>query len=107
MPLHDHNTRTPSSTEGRPETDDNRVRASILAVGSLPPVGARHDDGDRSIGMAELIAITGLSRATIYRRIKNGHFIRSVRISARRVAWHASDVNRWLAMPQPADYAAP
>jgi prophage regulatory protein len=106
MPLNDLNTRTPSSTEPRSETDDNCARPSILAASSLPPVGARHNDGDRFIGMAELIVITGLSRATIYRRIKNGHFIRSVKISARRVAWRASDVNRWLAMPHPADYAA-
>jgi prophage regulatory protein len=106
MTLHDSNTRNTSTTADCPAASDIRTRASISCNTSLAPGDVRHADGDRFIGMAELISITGLSRATIYRRIKSGHFILSVKISARRVAWRASDVNRWLAMPQPADYAA-
>jgi len=42
---------------------------------------------------------TGLSRSTIYERMKAGSFPRSVRVGARSVAWRRADVDAWLTDP--------
>lgn len=41
-------------------------------------------------------AITGLSRATIYRLIKQGIFPKPLRIAPGRVAWKPSDIRDWM-----------
>ena len=46
--------------------------------------------------------LTGLSRATIYRYVDVGDFPRPVKLGARAVAWHASDVDDWIAGRTPA-----
>lgn len=43
-----------------------------------------------------VVARTGLSRSTIYLRIKNGTFPLSVRIGSRAVGWLESDIDAWL-----------
>ena len=40
---------------------------------------------------------TGLSRSTIYARVKDGTFPAPVRIGPRAVAWLESDVEAWQA----------
>ena len=40
--------------------------------------------------------LTGLSRASIYRYVDAGEFPRPVKLGARAVAWHASDVEAWI-----------
>jgi predicted DNA-binding transcriptional regulator AlpA len=42
-------------------------------------------------------AITGLSRSTIYAKLKAGEFVEPVRLGARCTRWKASDVQAWLA----------
>ncbi|WP_244135889.1 helix-turn-helix transcriptional regulator [Burkholderia vietnamiensis] len=42
---------------------------------------------------------TGLSRSTIYARMKAGTFPQSVRLGARSVAWRRADVDAWIADP--------
>nr|WP_235584719.1 AlpA family phage regulatory protein [Thiomicrospira sp. WB1] len=46
--------------------------------------------------ISQLVEITGLSKATIYRRISNGEFPSQVRLSARRVGWKQSEIEDWL-----------
>ena len=46
--------------------------------------------------LTQVISVTGLSRATIYRMISQGEFPESVRISARRVAWKSDDLMSWF-----------
>jgi len=41
-------------------------------------------------------AVTGLSRATIYREIAKGRFPKQVRIAPGRVAWRRTDIEEWL-----------
>jgi prophage regulatory protein len=48
---------------------------------------------------------TGLSRSTIYHRIKNHTFPRAVRLGAKSVGWRAGDIDLFLA--DPAAYRAP
>lgn len=47
--------------------------------------------------LPEVKARTGLSRSSIYLRIANGDFPRSVSLGGRAVGWVEADVERWLA----------
>lgn len=54
---------------------------------------------DRIIRMKTVLARTGLSKSTVYRKIAEGTFPRQVRISANGAGWHESEINRWVADP--------
>ncbi len=43
-----------------------------------------------------VMARTGLSRSTIYSRIKQGTFPRQVSLGGRAVGWYESDIEEWL-----------
>ena len=51
---------------------------------------------DRVIRSREIVAITGLSATTIWRREKAGDFPRRRQISPGAVGWLASEVQAWL-----------
>lgn len=61
---------------------------------------------DRIIRLKTVLARTGLSRSTLYRKIAEGTFPRRVRISANGAGWHESDINRWVASPVGGDRKA-
>ena len=42
---------------------------------------------------------TGLSTATIYRKMASGEFPQTIRLSVNVVAWYETDINRWVAAP--------
>ena len=42
-------------------------------------------------------ARTGLSAATVYRRIAAGHFPRAVSLGGKAVGWRESAINAWIA----------
>lgn len=48
---------------------------------------------------------TGLSRSTIYKRMKEGTFPPAVNMGRRMVGWRAADIERFIA--DPARYRAP
>ncbi len=54
---------------------------------------------DRIIRLKTVLARTGLSRTTLYRKIGEGTFPRQVKISIHGAGWHESAVNRWVADP--------
>lgn len=54
---------------------------------------------DRIIRLKTVLARTGLSRSTIYRKIAEGTFPPQLKISANGAGWHESDINRWVADP--------
>ena len=47
--------------------------------------------------MALVVALTGLSRATLYRLMDKGEFPKSVQLSKHSVAWRQADVAAWTA----------
>jgi prophage regulatory protein len=55
---------------------------------------------DRIIRMRTVLDRTGLSRSTIYRKMKEGTFPAKIGISANGASWHESDVDRWVADPR-------
>ena len=54
---------------------------------------------DRIIRIKTVMHRTGLSRSTLYRKIRDGSFPSQIKISIHGAGWRESDVNRWVASP--------
>nr|WP_295469991.1 AlpA family phage regulatory protein [Mesorhizobium sp.] len=54
---------------------------------------------DRIVRLNTVLARTGLSRSTIYRKIAEGTFPAQLRISVNGAGWRESDLDRWVADP--------
>lgn len=54
------------------------------------------DAPDRILRLPAVLARTGLSRATLYRKISRGDFPRQIKIAERCSGWRESAVTRWL-----------
>jgi prophage regulatory protein len=54
---------------------------------------------DRFLRLDSVLDRTGLSRATLYRKIQAGTFPKQVRISERCCAWRESEVTEWQMSP--------
>jgi prophage regulatory protein len=57
------------------------------------------DTPDRILRIKTVLERTGLSRSTMYRKMENGTFPKSVKISTRCAGWRESAVNAWLSNP--------
>ena len=55
---------------------------------------------DRVIRLKTVVNLTGLSRSTVYRKIKMGTFPSQFKISDQCSGWHESDVLTWVANPK-------
>ena len=73
-------------------SDDQRVarRAAHTAFPAAPAF----------YRIADVIRITALSRATIYRRISEGRFPRPVNLGGRACGWRPAALNEWIGNPQ-------
>ncbi|EIZ79376.1 phage transcriptional regulator AlpA [Novosphingobium sp. Rr 2-17] len=58
---------------------------------NLPP--------DRILRLNTVLDSTGLSRATLYRKIHEGTFPKQVRIATRCAGWRESAINEWMRNP--------
>jgi prophage regulatory protein len=56
---------------------------------------------DRFLRLKAVLERTGLSRATLYRKVQEGAFPRQVQISERCVAWRESAIAQWMEERQP------
>lgn len=56
--------------------------------------------------MPDVIKRTGLSRATIYQKIKDGSFPPPTKLSAKAVGWRSDEIDRWIAGGRPNPRAA-
>jgi prophage regulatory protein len=54
---------------------------------------------ERILRMRTVIERTGLSRSTLYRKMRDGTFPNQVRISEHCCGWRESAINRWIADP--------
>ena len=52
---------------------------------------------DRIVRLKTVLARTGLSRSTIYRKIAEGTFPVQLKINTNGTGWHKSAFNRWIA----------
>ena len=53
--------------------------------------------GDRLIKLQDVMAITAMSRASVFRRIRDASFPKGVQVGPRAVRWRESEVQRWIA----------
>ncbi|MBY4598936.1 AlpA family transcriptional regulator [bacterium BD-1] len=53
--------------------------------------------------LPSVLARTGLSRSTIYKKVADGQFPRPVKLGERAVAWHAAAVTDWITARAPAN----
>ena len=51
---------------------------------------------DRLLRRRQVEEITGLSRSSIYRLMRDGKFPRPVKVGLAAVRWRASDITAWL-----------
>ena len=51
----------------------------------------------RILRLPEVLRITGLSRASIYRLVRFGTFPPSVKLTARTIGWYSTDIETWIA----------
>ena len=54
----------------------------------------------RIVRMDEVSELTGLARATIYKKVKDGSFPPPIRLGTRAVGWRMSDIVTWLQAPE-------
>jgi len=52
--------------------------------------------GAQLLGIAPVVAMTGLSRSSLYAYMAKGIFPRPRKLGPRRVAWTASEVQAWI-----------
>ncbi|HNY31125.1 MAG TPA: AlpA family transcriptional regulator [Fibrobacteria bacterium] len=50
----------------------------------------------RLVRRRDVEAMTGLPKSTLYDYLQDGRFPSPVKLSARSVAWHLSDVQAWI-----------
>lgn len=51
---------------------------------------------DRIMRLPEVVANTGLKKATIYKRLKERDFPRSIDLGGRAVGWSAAEIAAWV-----------
>jgi len=51
---------------------------------------------DRLLRLDEVLSYTGLSRSELYRKMQEGTFPGSVKVSKRAVRWRESEVEGWI-----------
>ena len=67
--------------------------------------GTDSENGDRAgrpssiLRLRTVMARTGLTRPTLYRKIAEGTFPRQIRISTNGIGWRESAVDAWLRSP--------
>ncbi len=56
-------------------------------------------EGDKILRMGTVLERTGLSRSTLYRKMRDGTFPNKIQISDHCRGWRESSINRWMADP--------
>jgi prophage regulatory protein len=98
------------------DADWRRLAPHSLFEATPPPItGGKHHElkkevsmnpnPDRIVRLKTVIFRSGISRSTIYRKMKDGTFPARVKVNINGIGWHESELNRWIANP-PA-YRAP
>jgi len=63
----------------------------------MPAAAVADRRKDRLIRLPEVRHRTGLSTATIYRKMEEGSFPKQRKLSVKVVAWYEGDVDAWVA----------
>lgn len=61
----------------------------------IPLMNTQPESSNRLIRLVEVLRIIGLSRSQLYKMQNDGLFPRSIKLSARAVAWREAEVLNW------------
>ena len=75
----------------------NASEGEPVSPSNAPSRSQAQSGGDRLIRLAEVVSRTGLSRSTIYTRMKQSRFPRSRSLGGSIVAWSEREVDDWVA----------
>jgi len=78
--------------------DNNESVDNIITTNPAIPFDKPYLN-ERFIRINEAMFLTGLKKATLYLKIKQGRFPKQVKIGERAAAWKLSQVNQWIAAP--------
>jgi prophage regulatory protein len=53
-------------------------------------------EANRLVRLPEVIRLSGMSRATIYRHMEEGTFPKPKRVGVKMIAWKMSDLINWI-----------
>lgn len=81
------------SDGGEPVSLPMRSPSLVIAARAAQEFSTGSND---MLRLAQVVGLTSLSRATIYRLIGSGQFPKPIRLSLGRVAWLKRDVVGWL-----------
>jgi prophage regulatory protein len=56
---------------------------------------------DRLLSNREVVALSGLSQSTIFRKELEGTFPRRLKLSTRRVGWKLTEIAEWIEQRKP------
>jgi len=90
------NTPTPTSqaTTMKKEHHMNTPTPTSQATANKPVI--ERPAVDYILNIAEVCAITGLSRCTIYRMLSAQRFPKPGKVGIRRIGWKTSQINAWI-----------
>ncbi len=74
------------------------VQDYVRTAKTPTPMPAAHDhysNPDRMVRLPEVVALTGLSRASIYKHIHEGRFPKQIQLGPRSVGWKESHITAW------------
>ena len=92
----------PVGATGLPKTRSNSLHQIALPLQSSSATSLARPPRELNTGandmlrLAQVVDLTSLSRATIYRLVGIGQFPKPIRLSLGRVAWLKRDVVGWL-----------
>ncbi|WP_331458539.1 MULTISPECIES: helix-turn-helix transcriptional regulator [unclassified Sphingopyxis] len=76
---------------------DGRILRIQIGLGSVKAKTGYAMEPERFLRMQSVLDRTGLSRATLYRQIRDGSFPHQLQLTRRCVAWRESEVQSWMA----------
>ena len=73
------------------------MRAYYIALDKTPAEVPAMYESENLLRLPDVLKRTGLSRASVYTRMKEGGFPKPVHIGPRAIAWPQSDIDEWVA----------
>ena len=85
----EHITKTCLQASSPPEASVTRAAFAIPPEYQREPV-------DRLLKINEVVLITGMCRSSVYNRLREGQFVRSVKVGPRSIRFSESEVRDWI-----------
>lgn len=75
----------------------SETRTPINEVSFATVCEYRHEPVDRLLKISEVVLLTGMCRSSVYNRLRDGDFVRRVKVGPRSIRFPESEVRAWIA----------